>query len=263
MRTTVQMTSTQAAADYSKSLPLAVRFRLLFSSGRFRLLQSHAGGMLHWRTYRQIYRTVSRHPDLDAVEIGGGTGAGSIAAAWAYTRRPKSNGRLVVVEKFAGGSRARDGSYEENLAAIEKRLEHFGVRHVIQLYPHALTLRNGHEVLALVKGPQIGTLIHDADGRIDRDFQIFWPSLVPDGGIVIDDCEPYPRVPQDDMEIRRAAKKALTVRLVELLTGWGLIKAERMVNGALFARKPSGADWGRFDSSACADVVESVKRQYC
>lgn len=91
--------------------------------------------MLQPGIYKQIYKIVYKLPDLDIIEIGGASGAGSIAAAWAmWDSRKKS--KLIVVEKCEGGSRAQFGTREDNYDKIKQNFKRFDVDEQIILYPH-------------------------------------------------------------------------------------------------------------------------------
>lgn len=242
-----------------RPLSLKSKLYMLLPKGRFKVVQRHVGGMLDWRVYRRIYEEIRRHPDLDAVEVGAARGAGSIAGALAY-KDTAGSGRLVVVEKFEGGSRTADGTYSSNLETALATFDQFGVRDYIRLYPHHLHPKNRDDVLALVKTPRICALIHDADGRIDRDFQIFWPLLIEDGFILVDDYEDVvqKKTNPDGSEVRYT-KKALTYRLLNQFAEWGLFAFENVSDGLALGRKPAAADFSRFDPAVCKRIVDEAR----
>ena len=138
--------------------------------GRFYFLKEKTGGMPHPTVYRRLYRLAREGLDLDIVEIGGAGGAGSIALAKGQSDAGK-RGRVIVVEKCEGGSRTLYGDYTDNKACLERHFERFRVRDRIRLFPHSLTEETGPEVKKLIEIPQIAALVHDADGRIDRDLK--------------------------------------------------------------------------------------------
>jgi hypothetical protein len=232
---------------------------MLLPDGRFKVLQRHVGGMLEWRTYRRIYEMLTRQPDLDAVEIGAARGAGSIAAAWAF-RDLGRKGKLIVVEKFEGGSRAADGTLTENLSRAKRLFRQFGVADHIRIFPEYLTLKNGADAQALIATEQISAVIHDADGRIDRDFFLFWPRLVDGGFILADDYEDIIETKtRSDGSIGVFGKKLLTYRLLNLMRDWGLIEIDEIRRGTVFGHKPAGADFSRFDLAECESVIAEVR----
>src|SRR5690606_33132776 len=134
--------------------------------------------------------------------------------------------KLVVVEKCEGGSRSALGGYQENLERIRAVFEKFGVSEHVVLFPHELNDESADRVLALLSGERIAALIHDADGRIDRDFRLFWPRLEPDGLIVVDDYENAPEK-YKSVSVQHptgGAKMVITFRLLNQLVSWGLFE---------------------------------------
>jgi len=223
---------------------------------RFKRLKKQTRGMMHYDAYMRFYEEVLQFPDLDVVEVGGAGGAGSISLAWGLRDSGKSS-RVLVVEKCRGGSRTAGGTYKANLDALMDRFGEFGVRDFVQVFPHSLTFENAHEAVAMLGTEQISALVHDADGRIDRDFLFFWPLLI-DGGLIVvddyDDCFQAKRMPDGSMRVY--GKKALTVRLLDQFRDWGLFEKRGEIQGAVFGVKPPGADFSRFDRRFCEKLVE-------
>lgn len=229
---------------------------------RFYDLRQRAGGMLEPAVYHRIYREVRALPDLDIVEVGGASGAASVAVFWAMRDSGKRS-QLIVVEKCEGGSRIQFGGREENLRRLQGHFEAFGAAGSIVLYPHALTFESGSEVQALIRTREIAAFLHDADGRIDRDFFLFWPRLRAGGLIVIDDFydvpefkPPSPRYPDG------GTKSLLTFRLLNQFTEWGLFDPTRKVRTTMFGRKPPAADFGRFDLAVCDRIRAQVEQEH-
>lgn len=229
---------------------------------RFLDLRREAGGMLSPAVYHRIYDEVRKLPDLDVVEVGGAAGAGSVAVVWAMKESGKGS-KVIVVERCEGGSRTAFGGRSENLRRLEQHLARFDVLDRVALYPHELTFENGEEVLALIRTPEIAALIHDADGRIDRDFRIFWPRLRPGGLIVVDDFVNLaefrlasPRHPDGGTKCLR------TFRLLNQFIDWKLFEPFAQVRSTVFGRKPRGADFTRFDLSVCERILDGVRAEH-
>lgn len=228
---------------------------------RFYALRKEARGMLNPVVYKKMYDLARDLPDLDIVEIGGAAGAGSIALAWALKDSGKSS-KLIVVEKCEGGTRSKFGDYDDNLQTIHHNLERFGVRDQIVVFPHELTFENGGEVTSLVRTRQIAALIHDADGRLDRDFALFWPLLRPGGLIIVDDYENKTQYkPGSRLRPHGGIKKVLTYRLVNKFIEWGLFEPYVTLRGTVFGYKPPHAEFKLFDLDACSSIVEEVERE--
>src|SRR5262249_20449188 len=182
----------------------------------------------------------------DIVEVGAGSGSATIAMALAL-REANRQCRIVSVEKCEGGSRLEHGDRAANMTLLEGNLLQFGVRDRIVLYPHALTNENSAEVLAQIRTKQIGALVHDADGRIDRDFSLFWPLLRADGLIIIDDYENRPSFqPVSPRSPDGGTKSLVTFRLLNQFEQWGLVARDRVMGNTYFGHKPTQADFNRF-----------------
>lgn len=223
---------------------------------RFKRLKQQTGGMLPYEVYTRLYEEAFALPDLDIIEVGGAGGAGSIALAWGLRDSGKT-GNILVVEKCERGSRDSLGDYASNLQRLVERFETFGVGDFVQIFPHSLTFENGSEVLGMFETRRIGALVHDADGRVDRDFLFFWPSLIDGGLIVVDDYDDrFQREVLKDGRVRWYGKKALTVRLLDQMQAWGLFEPTWQCENTVFGIKPPGADFGRFDQALCDLLVQ-------
>ena len=243
--------------DTSLRHRLASALNAFFFPDFFRLKLATAG-MLPARVYCEIYRRTCQLPDLDIVEIGAGSGAATIAMAWAL-RTTARNAKIVSVEKCEGGSRLDYGDRATNLNLLETHLVQFGVRDRVELYPHALTPEGGPELMTRIRTGQIGALVHDADGRIDRDFALFWPHLRPGGLIIIDDYENRPSFQRISPSSPDGGTKSLvTFRLLNQFMRWGLVTRSRVVGNTYFGYKPEGADFSRFSTDVCQRIVGEV-----
>ena len=104
--------------------------------------------------------------------------------------------------------------------------------------------------------------MHDADGRIDRDFVLLWSVLRPGGLIVVDDYENRasfqpvsPRSPDG------GTKSLLTFRLLKQFMRWGLVTRRRVVGNTFFGCKPENADFRLFDSAVCHRILRDVEAE--
>lgn len=226
--------------------------------GRFQDMRMRTNGMLRPRVYKHLYEAIGRSPDLDVVEVGAGSGASSIALGWAFEDNRRKS-KLIVIEKCEGGSRTLYGDYCDNYNILTANLQKYAICDYIRLYPKHLAFENKEEVHSLIQTEHIAGLIHDADGRIDRDFAIFWPRLVPGGLIIIDDYENKPRFrPLSARSPSGGTKKLLTYRLLNKFMEWGLFETDLIVDNTVFGHKPADADFRRFDLSECADIIDRI-----
>jgi hypothetical protein len=231
------------------SSPLAnAAKRVLY--GRFYKLQRGTEGLLSPAAYKHIHERMRSAPDLDSIEIGGASGSASIAIAWAKMETGQSS-KHIVVEKCEGGSRDKYGGFEDNLARFNRHLAEFGAAGKVEIFPHYLTPDNGQQVKDLVTTGQIGGLMCDADGRLDRDFALFLPLVHPQGPIIIDDYHPS-----------RTWKHAMTWRLLNQFIEWKLFVLEERAHGMAFGRPHQEADVARIDPDVCADIIDSVRTDF-
>ncbi|WP_206756961.1 class I SAM-dependent methyltransferase [Tolypothrix sp. FACHB-123] len=212
-----------------------------------------------------MYDLCCQLPDLDIIEVGGATGTGSVSLAWALKDQEKQS-KLIVVEKCEGGTRVDVGGYAENLELIQSHFSKFGVSEQIRLFPKELTFENGEEAISLIKTPKLAAFIHDADGRIDRDFYLFWPLLCEGGLIIIDDYANEANYqPISERHPLGGAKLILTYRLLNQIMEWGLFKPTLKIGKTIFGIKPRNADFSRFNLATCQNIVaeiESERREY-
>ena len=109
---------------------------------KFYNLRKETNGMLWPIVYKTMYEQCRKLPDLDIIEVGGATGAGSIAIAWGMKESNKQS-RLIVVEKCEGGTRNDVGGYEDNLFLIQEHFKKFKADDKITLFPQ--------EVIPIIK----------------------------------------------------------------------------------------------------------------
>ena len=226
---------------------------------KFWKLKTDANGMLQPGVYKRMYNLVCKLPDLDMIEVGGASGAGSIAIALAIKESGKKS-KLIVIEKCEGGSRIKTGDHQDNLDLLRKNFQKFGVEDNIVLFPHEVTFQNGEKVTSLIKTPKITALIHDADGRIDRDFYLFWPMLKPGGLIIVDDYANQGKYLQiSDRHPTGGMKCLLTYRLLNQIREWGLFKTTYKKGKTVFGYKPHNADFSKFDLQITEKIVKEVE----
>lgn len=216
--------------------------------GRFLWMRLQTDGLLSPEHYEAIHDFIVEHAvgEHDLVEIGGASGSASIAIGWALEQRG-SAAKLIVVEKFEGGTRERFGGYSENYRRFQEFTRRFGVAGRIRLFPEYLTMENRQQVLDMVGTGQIGGLMLDADGHVHRDFAIFWEWLAPGAPIVIDDYDP---------EI--SVKHELTYHLLNRLIDWDLVERYDLIGDTFFGLKGRAASIDALDYAECEEITREV-----
>jgi hypothetical protein len=216
--------------------------------GRFTVLQLETDGLLPVAAYQALYETFRAGPDLDVVEIGGASGAATIAIALALRER-RAKAKIVVVEKFEGGTRTPYGGHAENLARFWRFLRLYRVDSYVRLWDGYLTDDDASQVRRLVETPRLAGLLLDADGRIHRDLRAFWDLIGPETEVFIDDVHPSLSV-----------KHELTFRLVTRLVEQGWLEIRRRIENTVVARRCSSAG-PDFPWQECQDIYLAFCRE--
>lgn len=229
---------------------------------RFQPIKERTDGLLTARAYSEIYRTALSGNDLDIIDIGAAGGGVSIACALAQRDRGWTSS-VIAIEKCEGGSRTQIGDFQDNLMFLNDNLRHFGVHDRVRIFPQHLTDDNLDELMRLVRTPRIAGFVHDADGRIDRDFLLFWPRLV-DGGFIIIDDYVFQRnfKPVSDRYPAGGTKKLLTYRLLNQFREWGLMQVDGRLGPVAFGHKPANGDFSSFDVGVCDRIRNEVQKEY-
>ena len=216
--------------------------------GRFLWMKLQTDGLLGTEHYEEIHRTFLSNTvgDNDIVEVGGASGSASIAIAWALKEKQRQS-KLIVVEKFEGGTRAQYGGFDENHQRFQDFTKRYGVADHIRLFPDYLTIENSQQVIDLVTSEKIGGLMLDADGHIHRDFLIFWDKLVDGAPIVIDDYDP-------DISV----KHEITYHLVNRLVEWELIELRELIGGTFFGVKGKAESIDVLNMAECDAIIDVV-----
>jgi predicted O-methyltransferase YrrM len=175
-----------------------------------------AHGKLPLHVYRRIHDTAARCRGT-LVEIGTSQGAATIAMALgaATSGHPF---RILTCDPFRIGLRPHGPSLQAKLDVVRRGFERFGVAASI----HVVAGTVGDLVAA--HDPQdIGLLLLDADGRIDRDLELLHDRLAPDCPIIIDDIDERTYLHRRGRKVQVDQKHRLTHLLVEQFVRQGLL----------------------------------------
>ena len=218
-------------------------------------VKRETGGMLPVQVYGAVYQEIFNLPDLPFVEIGAASGTCSIVIAQALIDSKKIS-NVVSIEKCRGGSRDQFCSYDDNLCILNENLKMFHVEERVLLYPHSMTHKLSDELRDKIGSDQISGFMHDADGRLDRDFSVLWNRVIPGGLIIIDDFEDKIislKSTNDSVEID--IKKVLTYHLLNLLIEEGFFEPMFQIHNTVFGRKPYNISTDIFPFSKLQNTV--------
>ncbi len=207
-------------------------------------IKKKANGMLSIDVYREMYNVAQEAPqDSIILEIGTAHGAGTISLALGALDKNK----VVSIDKITGGSRDKFGTLEENKSIITNNFKFFGVEKIIDFYVGTST-----EIAPkLTENLKLSVLVIDADGAIDRDFELFYNKLLPGSTIIIDDYSNYVRIKKDKKITRIDQKFKLTHMLVTFLEQAQLLEKKKVIDDTYFGIKPKNqnhnVDFSQYD----------------
>ena len=183
-------------------------------------VQREAHGKLSIAVYRRLYESGAASGGGTIVEIGTSQGAATLALALGA----KSAGvdfRIVTVDTFLTGSRPRAATIGEKQAIVRSGFQAFGVSDRIDLVAGTT-----EEMIAIDDPSDIGLLMLDADGCIDRDLAALWDRMRAGCTIVIDDVDDHNYLDFHRRRLRIDQKHRLTHALVEAYAKAGLLVPE-------------------------------------
>ncbi|MEL6168265.1 MAG: class I SAM-dependent methyltransferase [Pseudomonadota bacterium] len=157
-----------------------------------RAIKEACNGMLPVRTYDEIYRRALTADEGIFVEVGTAHAAATVCLARALKDSGRS-GRVYTFEKIFGGTREAFGGVHENVQIIQDNLSRFDVEDVVELIIGDVR----DEAAQVPSDARIALLFLDADGRIDRDFELFFDRMQLGGQIYIDDVRNAARLGLD------------------------------------------------------------------
>ena len=194
-------------------------------------VKKKANGMLSIDVYQEMYHLAQKvEQNTTILEIGTAHGAGAISLALGSQGKNK----VASIDKITGGSRDKFGTLEENKVIIKNNFKYFGVEKVIDFYIGTST-----EIASrLPEELTISMLVIDADGAIDRDFELFYNKLLPGSTIIIDDYSNYVRIKKDKKITRIDQKFRLTHMLISFMEDASLLKKNKVIDSTYFGIKP-------------------------
>lgn len=203
-------------------------------------IKKRCNGMLSSKVYSTLYEIAktARSGSL-AVEVGSAHAAGTVSIALGVQKNPVLE-KLIAFEKIEGGSRMNFGSIEKNKEIILGNIERYGCNDVVEMV--FTTPEEAIDKIPYDRKPNIGLLVIDADGAIDREFNLLYDRVVEGGVVVIDDYNDYLKYFHlTKHRVHIDAKHKVTKALVDYYVEEGFLKFDKMVQSTWFGYKPKGA----------------------
>jgi hypothetical protein len=190
--------------------------------------------MLPDNVYEALFDAALNLENGAVLEIGTAHGAATTAIGLGLLEKG-SNNHVFTVDIFGGrySSRSAFGSPSDNVEIVKSNLARAGIEKLVTVFegssdafansgrcPHSLSM-----------------LMLDADGRIDRDFLLFYELTKPGSLIVIDDADDSIFLSLNSSgEPYVDLKHRITHLLVDRFQDLGLISDLRMISNTLFCR---------------------------
>jgi predicted O-methyltransferase YrrM len=170
--------------------------------------------------YRRLHDSAGASGGGTFVEIGTSQGAATLALALGAAAAGVDF-HIITVDGFITGSRPRAATVGEKAAIVRRGFERFGVSNRIDL-----VVGSTDEMIAIADPRDIGLLMLDADGCIDRDLAALWDRMRPGCTIVIDDLDGQNYLELPGRRLRIDQKHRLTHLLIDAYSSAGLLVPE-------------------------------------
>ena len=241
----------------------------------FGKLKRATNGYLSPATYRAMYLSARSAPAGHIIDIGPAQGGSTIAYALGLQER-NTTYKVYSIEKGIGSGALKGTDQADNQRILENNIKRYSVQDTVEVI-----MTYSHEAFADSDIPSpIGLLSIDADGALDRDFNIFYNRLAPGAIIVLDDVEDMinplgkKMLQQSEEEIAKAVqsrnctdlaqltplgKEYTTHRFVEYLQKQNLLTIDAVYGrNTVFAHKPENVP--EFTSTHYQDM-QDVRQQ--
>lgn len=203
-------------------------------------IKKNCNGMLSSKVYSTLHEIAkTTHSGTLAVEVGAAHAAGTVSMALGIQKNPTLE-NLISFEKIEGGSRMNFGNFKKNKEIINGNIESYGCKDVVEMV--FSTPEEAIDKIPFDGQPNIGLLVIDADGAIDREFNLLYDRVVEGGVVVIDDYNDYLKYFHlSKHRVHIDAKHKVTKALVDYYVNEGFLKFDKMVQSTWFGYKPKGA----------------------
>lgn len=216
-----------------KNFNVKIEAEKLEKSFYYELIKKRCDAMLPQEVYEEISHRAETAQKGNMIEIGASHGGATIHLAEGI-RKSNKNSILFSIEKGERGSMVNYGTKEENIKILKDNLKYFNYEKYVKIIPKKV----GPGIIDTEKEGPFSLILIDADGCIDRDFRLFYNSLIPGADIIIDDYKDIKKITKTTNPINVLGKKYSTYLFVNYFLEKGLLKREKLIYNTIFFKKP-------------------------
>ena len=151
---------------------------------RFEEIKKITNGYLDTTVYQEIYNSALQASNGVVIDIGPAQGGSSICFAMAASEN-KEIKKIYSIDRFKGSNALIDYySIENNIKQLYINLKKYNLQDYVKTIVVGVD-----DIKKSIENEPIAILFIDADGAIDRDFELYYNQIREEGLIIIDDYE--------------------------------------------------------------------------
>lgn len=262
------------------------RLKTVFQNRRlskFEKIKSVTSGYLSPEVYSAIYECACSAREGYMIDIGPAQGGSSISLCLGIQDSKKKQSKVFSIEKGRGSSALVNRTdMHENFSILQHNILEFGLSNY-----STILMGDVSDVHTQINTDMPLSLIFiDADGALDRDFNLFYNRLKPNAPIIIDDyVDEINRLARekyllwktrDELDAYLSGKDAqhfyqvcplgkeyTTYRFINYFIDQGLMVQDKIIDNTFFGHKSSGGlSFVQEHLAACHQIRLQIERNY-
>lgn len=184
-------------------------------------------GMMRPEVYAEIYRTALAAPGEVYVELGTAHAAATVCLALGLRDSGREEAGMVLsYDRFESKPGRAAYSGQDNFAIALANLERWGVDSMVTIVPGDAEIVLPHSLGTL---DDVGLVMLDMDGRIDRDLAVMVPRVRAGAALVVDDVADRVRVTVKSGRASVDQKHRISKLLLDSAAACDLVRERTMV----------------------------------
>ncbi len=253
-----------------------------FKYPEFAKIKNLTHGYLSTKVYHEIYQAAFNAEEEIMIDIGPAQGGSSICLGLGIQQSGKTNSKVFSIEKGIG-SRALPTlkDIEQNISTLKNNIEQYKLGDICTVLAGDVK-----EVYQKTNEPHpISLMFIDADGALDRDFQLFYNRLSPNAYLIIDDysniinklaterylqwksysdIENYvqSKGANSFLELCPLGKEYTVYQFVNYFLQQGLIIKDKVIGMTFFGRKANNREFQETDFQNLQQIRQQILQEY-